>query len=393
MRMRSSLMVMAMLALTTVGCGAEPDLTTVLRTDSAGVEVVVSRVEDRVLDWRLERAFSLGGRDEGPESFYTVSARSVATDSAGKIYVLDTGGFRVLVFTPDGDFIREFGSEGEGPGELRFPSGLSVSLGGEVSVFDFGKGGLVNYGVEGTVLQHSIFPLYPLPNSQRHIAAFSDGMLVAAPASASSDGEHRHALHFVLGADTSIVADWSFPATQMAIYESCGGGLSLPRLFEVEIAWSTAAHSIVVSHRPEYELEMYRGTDLVRRFGRDLVPREATKALAEEELGEGFRINFGQGPCTIPPHEMVEGRGYAPFVPLIQDVALSPRGETWVRRKAVGPEPDRPIDVFDGTGEYIGTFASESPFPLVFLGDDRFGAAETDDFDITRLVIYRVLRN
>ncbi len=68
---------------------------------------------------------------------------------------------------------------------------------------------------------------------------------------------------------------------------------------------------------------MYRGNNLVRRFGRDLMPIEATQTLAEEELEEGFRINFGQGPCTISPHEMVESRGYAPLVLLIQVIVTT----------------------------------------------------------------------
>jgi len=45
---------------------------------------------------------------------------TVAED--GRIWVLDTSGFRVQVFEPDGDFAFSFGSRGQGPCELDFPT-------------------------------------------------------------------------------------------------------------------------------------------------------------------------------------------------------------------------------------------------------------------------------
>lgn len=120
--------------------------------------------------------------------------------------------------------------------------------------------------------------------------------------------------------------------------------------------------------------------------------KEATRELALQELAEGFRIDFGQGMCTIAAAEMVDGRGFAPLVPWIQQVTLSPTGEAWVLRKEVGPNAQGPIDVFDPSGAYVGTLLQGTPFPLVFLDDDRFAAAETDELDITRLVVYTIGR-
>ena len=40
--------------------------------------------------------------------------------------MLDSDGLRVLVFDASGDFVREFGSGGEGPGEFKTPMGFAV---------------------------------------------------------------------------------------------------------------------------------------------------------------------------------------------------------------------------------------------------------------------------
>jgi hypothetical protein len=87
---------------------------------------------------------------------------------------------------------------------------------------------------------------------------------------------------------------------------------------------------------------------------------------------------------------MVEGRGFAPTVPWVQDVTLTPTGQTWVRRKEVGPSLAGPVDVFDSSGAYLGTLPPGTSFPLLFLSEDRFAAAETDDVDVTRLVVYQL---
>jgi DNA-binding beta-propeller fold protein YncE len=40
------------------------------------------------------------------------------------------------VFSPTGDFLREFGESGSGQGQLKRPTGLSVDAGGNVAVAD-----------------------------------------------------------------------------------------------------------------------------------------------------------------------------------------------------------------------------------------------------------------
>jgi hypothetical protein len=58
----------------------------------------------------------------------------------------------------------------------------------------------------------------------------------------------------------------------------------------------------------------------------------------------------------------------------------------------LGEDAPGVIDIFDASGAYQGTLPGGTPFPLVFLDEDRFGGAEKDATDLVRLVVFRVRR-
>lgn len=374
------------------GCTSNERGPSAIRTDSAGVEIVLSTGEDHLLIWTLQREFELGGKEEGPETFFSVGPMTVDVDGTGQIYVLDPQENHVAIFTPNGEFLRTVGGRGEGPGEISDAGSLSVSSDGSVSVFDYGRRGLVRFGPDGEILPAVPFRFFPSSAQNRHFTQTSDGFLVATMITPLEANTFRNALQLVSPTDTTVLADHSFPRPGMAMFPSCGGGLDLPRIFEVQVSWSARDGAVVVSRSDRYELELFRGGQITRMIRRELEPRTATEQMAIEELGEGFRINFGRGPCLIPPREMVDARGFAETLPWIKQITVAPGGELWVWRKEIGEDTAGPIDVFDATGEYEGTLPRGTPFPLVFIDDTRFGAAEKDEMDISRLVVYRIFR-
>ena len=384
--------VFTLLAVAVSGCEQARLGIDVTRTDSAGIEVVISRGSDRALDWQFEAEFSLGGVEDGPQSFYRVSARNLGVDGVGRIHVLDHQENRVVIFSSDGLFEGELGGHGEGPGELSSPWDLAVSPDGGVSVFDFGKRGLVQFSPDGTYSGLQPFRFTPAPDIPRYFEVHSEAIVVLARLPIEDEERVTHALLLVQNGDTTSIAAWDVPQSQMVWYDVCNGGLRLSRLFEVELPWDSWGPEIVSSNSPAYTLDFYDGPTLIRRLSRELPLLPATEALALEELGEGYLIRFGGIPCLIPADDMVRGRGVAEYVPWIQAVSLSPSGEIWVRRRDENKTSESVIDLFGRGGEYIGTLPRAAPFPLVFVGEDRFGAAETDEFDVTRLVVYRVIR-
>ena len=72
--------------------------------------------------------FGAAGTDEG--AFDTPSG--LAVDSQDKLYVSDTYNHRIQKFTAAGKILLSFGSEGDGPGQLKLPWGVSVDATGNV---------------------------------------------------------------------------------------------------------------------------------------------------------------------------------------------------------------------------------------------------------------------
>ena len=50
-----------------------------------------------------------------------------ACDNTGNVYIADNYNHRIQVFTPEGSFLRKFGSRGSGPGQ--FISPIDVTIG------------------------------------------------------------------------------------------------------------------------------------------------------------------------------------------------------------------------------------------------------------------------
>lgn len=75
----------------------------------------------------------------------------VAFDTAGNLYIADTGNGRVLMFNGRGRFLRKIGRTGTGMGRFRVPIGIAVSDDGFVYVADQAGNKVVCFDADGKV--------------------------------------------------------------------------------------------------------------------------------------------------------------------------------------------------------------------------------------------------
>jgi hypothetical protein len=375
------------LAITACGAGEPSRQIDVARTDSAGIEIVTSPGEDVALDWNARRLFTLGGRDEGPESFYFLAPGTADTDREGRIYVLDINASRVAVFGANGELIRLMGGAGGGPGEFQDPNGIAVSPEGVASVFTFGKGGFVRFDADGTILPELSFREFPTWSKQRHFAVSGDGYAVSANAPSPAADRRTHQLRLVAEGRVQTLAELEPVASGSVRVERCGGGINRAPIFAPDLVWDARGDRIAVNVEPEYMVTIVEQGRPVRSIRRAIAATPATRDLALAEVGKGLTMNFGHGPCQISPRELVDGLGFAEIVPVILNVRLAPDGALWVERRADGGAGPSRIDTFDPTGAYLGTLPEGTPFPLLVLPGGRVAVVEKDEFDVDRLVI------
>ncbi|UCG86891.1 MAG: 6-bladed beta-propeller [Gemmatimonadota bacterium] len=358
------------------------------RADSSGIEIVTHRGPDAALDWGFEVAFTLGGKETGEESFYRIPSGYVAVDAEHSIYVLDRASNRVVVFDSSGAFVRTMGSEGGGPGEMRFPFALGVSPAGVVSVFDISKRGLVRFAADGAVLDEMRITF---PYGGGVIVDRGESMIIPSQQLDTEQSTFTDELLSIAGEDTLRLVSNVRQAGGSITLESCGMRLlAMTPIFAPEMRWTPVEGGIAVVTSAGYEVALYRDDRIVRVVRRPIDPMPATREAALEELGEGMRVAYPGGVRVCDNDEVVEQRGFADVIPVIDELGAGPRGSLWIKRSSGGPEPG-PIDVFEEDGTYRGTLSAGSPFPIAVLGD-RIAAVQADESDVERLVVYRIVR-
>lgn len=125
--------------------------------------LVVDTIHSAILRYSLTDQ-SLKGiiGQEGKETGRFHLPTHIAISSAGDIHVTDSLNFRVQVFSPDGKFLKTFGTAGDSPGFFSRPKGVAVDSDGNSYVVDalfdnvqvFDKAGrlLMSFGKPGKEL-------------------------------------------------------------------------------------------------------------------------------------------------------------------------------------------------------------------------------------------------
>ncbi len=366
------------------GCGL-PEVDSVgevVRSDSLGVEIVMSKGPDRPLRATAERLFVVGGEDEGFHSLFRIAETGIGGGPSGELVVLDPGNFRVVVFDSAGTALGSFGRSGEGPGEFGIPSSLFVDEGGRVHVFDAGSRMHMHFDIDGTLVGERPVPGRSLGGRTRPL---SGGVTYGSFNAGRTEWELRLAIDDSL----SVLRAWEAPAPREVHYESCGIRMSLPPILSVAPPWDAGAGRVGVVRPPAYEVVMGGGPSPDRILRRAMDPRPSTVEDVLAHLGEGEAWTIGGSrDCVVPTAEAIEQRGVSEWLPLIWGLRVAPDGGLWVERfDPIGES--NPIDLFDPDGAYRGTLPYGFPWPGVFLSGDRFAVVETNEYGVQTIAVYR----
>jgi hypothetical protein len=386
---RVSLAITVVLFSLTLGaCGDLRSRLTTERTDSSGVELVMHRGGDVRLGWEFEIAFALGGSGTEQESFTQLAPEDVAVDAEHNIYMLDIASSHVVVFDSSGSLVRTMGSEGDGAGEMQSPAALSVSPTGVASVFDTSKRGLVRFGPAGEVLEEIEIDF---PFDSGGIVDRGESMIIPSQVLNKEESTYTEELLSIAGDDTVRMVHFTRPAGRDFILFSCGLILrAIPPVFAPELRWTATDGGVAAAMSSDYEVGFYRETGIVRIIRRAIDPEPASWEAAVVKIGNSVRRPVIGGALPCDAEEVVQARRIADVIPVIDALAAGPGGTLWIKRSTTGMAAG-PIDVFEADGTYHGTLSAGWPFPVAVMGD-RIAAIETDESQVRRLVVYRVVQ-
>ena len=123
-----------------VGPTARPQAVAVDNQNNVYVNAIV-RIE------KFDRRGRMLARWEG------LNVWDIATDSQGNVYMTETENDRILKYSPNGDFITAWGSEGSGVGQFNDPTGIWVDSQGNVYVADRNNHRIQKFDSNGTFIR------------------------------------------------------------------------------------------------------------------------------------------------------------------------------------------------------------------------------------------------
>ena len=346
--------------------------------DSAGITVMENLGPDRGLPVTPVRVGSL----QPPDSALTAMPWAVVADpEAGRIFVADGTGERVIVFDENGRFVRTIGRAGDGPGEFRSPTALALDPGGVVAVWDAGRGVISRWSAKGELRDEQRAPIrYWGPG----FATRGDG--VVAVTQSTTGTQRRQSL--VEAHDSGEPVELFAVTRELVPLNLPGMSMPAPRIFAPDLIWTTAGDTVLVLNGPEYRIDALAHGGTVTSIRRDIPPIAVTRELAAARVGSGPYGGFLRR-TGITADQMVSAVGFEEVASPIEWLAVAPAGRLWVSRGTGLPVPDR-VDVFAPDGRYEGTFNAPG-FPVAFLSDTVFVALEITDLGEPVLGLYRLL--
>ena len=367
---------------------------------TAAQKVIELPAEDRLFDANFEEVYRVGtlAGDEW-EVFGRVSA--VGFRESGDLYVMDDQGGRIVVVSPEGEFVREFGGIGDGPGEFSASSstavGFTVLRDGRAVVFDPGHNAFQIFGSDGEFERSVRMPggsMYLI----RSLAPANDGRNVittSVGAFGGSSGEaeptFRPVHRLVLAGDEAVVDTviraWKPPgdpdafAPVLAAAALPDGGL---------VHTDSSAYAIKVATRDG---------DPIRVLTRPFRPEPVTDRMRDEEIErrlEEAEERSGRGDEFAGAFAELARRRIASMefhheVPVVRGLSTSWEGTIWVQRRGEEPGGDGPIDLLTRDGRYIGTLATDATaMPSAFGPNGLVAFRERDELDVSRVVVRRL---
>ncbi len=423
----------------------------------AAQEVIDLPGRDQRLAADFEEVFRIGVLDgEDWEMLGTVG--HVAFDEKGNLYIVDgsggggmsfgggapvvvmgSGSQRVLVFDASGNYLREFGTSGEGPGEFNVPAGFAVLRDGTTVVSDLGHVGYQLFDPSGAFLRKVRGSSGTTQGVSRNLLGDPRGTAVftldrGILNSGGGTPTSRPIMRLGLADDEvrtdTVVEAWLPPRGEAGIklpgnlnvpgeaasqLSKALSGFSQPSIFEPGLlAGVFPDGGIVYSDSSAYALKITRpdAGEVTRIIRRPIEPEPVTPRIEKEhrERQEALREATGFGGGAIVQFQGVASGGgaspgasdelftldmpertYYPEIPVLRGLSTTWEGNIWVRRRGDEPESHGPIDVVTADGRYVGTFAKDATeMPDAFGPNGMAAFIERDEFDVARVVVRRL---
>lgn len=404
---------------------AVPLLAAALLSASAAAQDRIVRLpeRDRALAGTPAPVFSIGRADGAAHQAFGIVA-GVAFDANDNLYVLDRQSAHVLVYDRTGRFVRQIGTQGQGPGELMAPLQLTVAGDGTVIVSDIGRPGYSLFRPDGTFLRNVMTQGW-MPGSGAGIGWHPRGGVVGTfrqPIAPGSGTRTQNVMPLLFqplegGAPTRL---YEIPQAIQIQQQSSAPGqvqvrVSPPPMFSPAVLFGVIPNGqMALSFTSGYTVRILDASgQTVRYLQRPMRTRLTTEADRQrgrenqrENMASGrgmIRIQIGGGgdrggggQSGGPSRQEVDRRlaemEFADTIPALRGLRVAPSGKLWVERTGPVVGEPGPIDLVTPEGRYLGTIM-RSALPDAISRSGLAAYIERDDDGVERVVVRRLPEN
>jgi hypothetical protein len=336
----------------------------------------------------MEELFRIGDDDTAGDEYIFTFIGGIAVGEDHRIYVQVAREDIVNCYDGEGEYIRTIGRQGQGPGEMYLAQGVSLGPDGNLWVPSMGSGRLVLFTPDGEFLRNITFTQVP----PLFIQTTSDGFMgihLRQRLLNDNVAEITYMLRrFNTEGDTlNTLFDRS---VQLDITDLQLGGVQ-----ENIPLYTLDGEGRIWQSRPRsdlYQINVFNpdGTmDMV--VEKDVPPIPKSQQEIDEERETVMRLIEQQAGGQLPPdfHLDYEPDPNRAFLGIPY---YDPAGYIWAQVSREGTHDTSAFDLFDESGRFLQRIQIEGVAAPAFLQfvDDRLYLVESDPEGIPQVIVYRI---
>jgi hypothetical protein len=285
-----------------------------------------------------KEVFRIGSASGDEMRLFSGPLINLSNGPNGQLFVLDQAIFSVRVFGPSGEFVREFGGRGRGPGELSSPSSLAWDTTGHLWI------------PEPFERRYSVFDSIGRFQKTVPRAFFRGVNRLAYPSTVGTFGTGAG----IFRADSTGTVLDTFPVMEYPPNRLAGVVIS-GRDREWVNAIRDLRPRLIWTLAPDGTLWMARSDEL--RLIHRTLSGDTLRIIEANHRQAGF--SDSEKDVVARVSGMYEDVEFSPT--LIQSLHASDNGLLFVQISGELGQPGHEVDVFGERGEYLGSFSLDPP--------------------------------
>jgi hypothetical protein len=422
---RTTCCVMPLLSVSCKEPGSRPGGASAIR-DSAGVQIVENTTPVWTDDtrWTLDSLpiTSIGGDETDVHQQFRFIATALRLSNGNVVIASDHA---LLLFAPDGKYLRTIAENGDGPGEFRSLRDVWRLDGDSIlATQTLGGGSMKNVllGPDGALVREE----HPDVERYRALGAWAGCMSLVLPDRSRVTCQHDPNIPLsATNRENTVDArgnsslgpgllrrlkrqyvvspslDTTYPLGITADPEQFGVlfngqymGYAGHPLFSRSITGAGGSPlRIVTLLNPDYELQVWTPTGRLERIVRRIGARRATSEQERKDALDDVLAST-RGESSDPA--LLAQMAAIPMpdsLPAVVSLTVAATGEMLVMREGFRPSQSQSVyDVFDSTGTWLGELRLPRHTRIVDVGTDYLLVIRQDDSDVPRVEVFRLHR-